>query len=143
METRNVGLLITKARTGARMTQEQLACAAGLSVSDIEQAERGELLPKQAQLRRIAKATGVTQVSLLNAARGISSGRRAAKKESSSPAVSERSAGTLRQAAGSAGRTPPRRTGAKKAHQMRFLKTPCTPYRVFLMQSRQKPKYHE
>jgi transcriptional regulator with XRE-family HTH domain len=62
--------LIKEARTGAGMTQEQLAKKVdGLTASDISKAERGEKDLTQAQLRAIAKATGVTQASLLNAAK--------------------------------------------------------------------------
>ncbi len=65
-----VGPLIKEARTGAKLTQEQLAKKiSGLTASDISKAERGELELSQAQLKAIAKATGVTQASLLNAAK--------------------------------------------------------------------------
>ena len=65
-----VGALIKEARTGAKLTQEQLAKRiSGLTASDISKAERGELELSQAQLKAIAKATGVTQASLLNAAK--------------------------------------------------------------------------
>ena len=63
-----VGPLIKEARTGAKLTQEQLAKKiAGLTAADISKAERGEIELSQAQLKAIAKATGVTQASLLNA----------------------------------------------------------------------------
>ncbi|MBQ6273360.1 MAG: helix-turn-helix domain-containing protein [Oscillospiraceae bacterium] len=65
-----VGPLIKEARTGAGLTQEQLAKQVdGVTASDISKAERGEKELTQAQLRAIAKATGVTQASLLNAAK--------------------------------------------------------------------------
>ncbi len=65
-----VGPLIKEARTGAGMTQEQLAKKVdGVSASDISKAERGEKELTQSQLKQIAKATGVTQASLLNAAK--------------------------------------------------------------------------
>ena len=65
-----VGPLIKEARTNAKLTQEQLAKKiSGLTASDISKAERGELELSQAQLKAIAKATGVTQASLLNAAK--------------------------------------------------------------------------
>lgn len=80
MATKKVGTLIKEARTEAGLTQEQLARKiAGLSASDISQAERGKLDLTQEQLKQIAKATGVTQASLLNAAKG-------SKKTSSSTA---------------------------------------------------------
>ena len=68
--TNTVGPMIRKARTGAGLTQEQLAKeVTGLSASDISRAERGELIPTQEQLKTIAKVTGVTQKSLLDAAK--------------------------------------------------------------------------
>jgi len=85
---KKVGTLIKEARTGAGLTQEQLARKiSGLSASDISKAERGELDLTQAALKEIAKATGVTQASLINAAKGSSSSKKTsstAKKTSSS-----------------------------------------------------------
>ena len=64
-----IGNLIKKARTDAGLTQEQLAKKVkNTSASDISKAERGELKLSQDQLKQIAKATGVTQKSLLDAA---------------------------------------------------------------------------
>lgn len=67
-----VGKLIKEARTGADLTQEKLAkkVGGGLTANDISLAERGEKDLSQAQLKKIAKACGVTQASLLNAAKG-------------------------------------------------------------------------
>lgn len=64
---KKTGECIRQARTAAKMTQAQLAKAVGLSPIVIGKAERGELDLTQAALKSIAKATGVTQVSLLNA----------------------------------------------------------------------------
>lgn len=76
MASKKVGTLIKEARTEAGLTQEQLARKIkGLSASDISKAERGEKDLTQAQLKEIAKATGVTQSSLINAAKGSSSGK--------------------------------------------------------------------
>ena len=67
---KKVGKLIKAARTEADMTQEALARKVkGVSANDISLAERGEKDLTQEQLKLIAKATGVTQASLLNAAR--------------------------------------------------------------------------
>lgn len=63
---KKTGELIRGARTGAKMTQQQLAKAVGLTPGEIGKAERGELDLTQAALKAIAKATGVTQASLLN-----------------------------------------------------------------------------
>ncbi len=68
---KKVGTLIKEARTGAGLTQEQLAKKVkGLTASDISKAERGEKDLTQEQLKTIAKVTGVTQKSLLDAAKG-------------------------------------------------------------------------
>lgn len=100
--TNTVGSLIKKARTGAGLTQEQLASKInGLSATDISRAERGELIPTQDQLRTIAKVTGVTQKSLLDAAKE-------SKAESSSSGTSG-STGGKKPAAGTStgsGRKP-------------------------------------
>lgn len=65
-----VGPLIKEARTAAGLTQEQLAKKLpGIAASDISKAERGELELTQTALKAIAKATGVTQSSLINAAK--------------------------------------------------------------------------
>ena len=63
----NTGARIRQARTGAKLTQAALGEAIGLSAAEISKAERGELQLSQAKLKAIAKATGVTQASLLNA----------------------------------------------------------------------------
>ena len=82
MAAKKVGTLIKEARLNADMTQEQLARRiSGLSAEDISLAERGKKDLTQEQLKQIAKITGVTQASLLNAAKGTSS---SSKKTSSS-----------------------------------------------------------
>ena len=71
---KKVGTLIKEARTEAGFTQAELARKlAGVSASDISKAERGQLELSQANLKKIAKACGVTQASLINAAKGTSS----------------------------------------------------------------------
>lgn len=71
MASKKLGTLIKEARTNAGLTQEQLAKkVTGCSASDISKAERGEKQLTQDQLKQIAKATGVTQKSLLDAAKG-------------------------------------------------------------------------
>lgn len=83
-----VGPLIKEARTAAGLTQEQLAKKVdGVTAADLSKAERGEKELTQAALKQIAKVTGVTQASLVNAAKEstykkTSSG--SAKKTSSS-----------------------------------------------------------
>lgn len=64
-----VGALIKEARTAAGLTQEQLGRTVDMTASAIGKAERGETELTQEVLKKIAKATGVTQTSLLNAAK--------------------------------------------------------------------------
>lgn len=66
-----VGKLIREARTKAGLTQEQMAkkMGGGMTAAQISRAERGEEPLTQAQLKTVAKITGVTQASLLSAAR--------------------------------------------------------------------------
>lgn len=64
---KKTGKLIKDARTAAKMTQAQLGKAVNLAASEIGKAERGELELTQAALKAIAKVTGVTQASLINA----------------------------------------------------------------------------
>ena len=77
---KKVGKLIREARTDAGLTQEQLARKVrDCSASDIGRAERGEKELTTDQLKQVAKATGVTQKSLLDAAKGTSSSASAPK----------------------------------------------------------------
>ena len=64
---KKTGELICQARTKAQLTQAQLAKIVSLTTAEIKKAEAGDLELPQSFLRAIAKATGVTQVSLLNA----------------------------------------------------------------------------
>ena len=66
-----VGKLIKEARTKAGLTQEQLAkkMGGGMTAAQISRAERGAEALTQEQLKKVAKITGVTQASLLSAAR--------------------------------------------------------------------------
>jgi len=71
MAVKKVGELIREARTGAGLTQEALAKKIKtLAATDISKAERGEKELTQEELKQIAKLTGVTQKSLLDAAKG-------------------------------------------------------------------------
>lgn len=69
-----------------------------MSASDISKAERGEKTPSQAQLKEIAKATGVTQSSLLKAAKEEESAENGAarKKNGGSSAKKKADAGELK-----------------------------------------------
>ena len=100
MASKKVGTLIKEARTNAGMTQEQLARkVSGLSATDISLAERDKKDLTQEQLKQIAKATGVTQASLINAAKESSGSTKktsssASKTSSSSKTTSSSSSGT-------------------------------------------------
>ena len=77
-----VGALIKEARAGAGLTQEQLAnLVDGVTAADISKAERGMKDLTQTQLKQIAKATGVTQASLLNAAKAGTAAKPATAKK--------------------------------------------------------------
>ena len=68
MAKKYVGDLVKEARTAAKLTQDALAKKVkGTTAADIGKIERNELKPTQDQLKAIAKATGVTQKSLLDA----------------------------------------------------------------------------
>lgn len=89
-----VGPLIRSARTGAGMTQEQLAAKIeGISAADISKAERGEKELTQSVLKQIAKATGVTQSSLVEAARESTYGT-AEKEKGKEPSKAKESSKT-------------------------------------------------
>ena len=91
MVAKKVGTLIKEARTEAGLTQEQLARRiAGLSASDISLAERHQKDLTQDQLKQIAKITGVTQASLLNAAKGSSARKTTGTKSSMQVTAAER-----------------------------------------------------
>lgn len=87
MAKQTVGELIREARTKAGLSQSALAAQLeGLSASELGRAERGEKELTQAQLKAIAKATGVTQKSLLDAASAAKQPAATAKKPASSAA---------------------------------------------------------
>ena len=80
--SRKLGDLVKKARTEKGFTQAALAEKVdGLTASDVSKIERGEKEPAQDVLKQMAKALGVTQKSLLDAA---GSGKTAAAKTTSS-----------------------------------------------------------
>ncbi|MDO4489241.1 MAG: helix-turn-helix transcriptional regulator [Eubacteriales bacterium] len=80
MASKKLGTLIKKARTDAGLTQEALAKKIkGLEARDISAAERGEKDLTVDQYKAIAKATGVTQKSLLDLVAGTKSSSTAKK----------------------------------------------------------------
>ena len=91
MASKKVGTLIKEARTEAGLTQEQLARRiSGLSAGAISLAERHQKNLTQDQLKQIAKITGVTQTSLLEAARGSTAKKPAGSKSSMQVTATER-----------------------------------------------------
>lgn len=85
-----IGPMIKEARTNAGLTQEKLAKKVdGLTASDIGKAERGEKELTQAQLKQIAKACGVTQSSLIEAAKASTYKGGSSKKPSSGSSSSK------------------------------------------------------
>ena len=91
MASKKVGTLIKEARTEAGLTQEQLARRiSGLSANDISLAERHQKNLTQDQLKQIARITGVTQASLLNAAKGTGSKKTTGSKSSMQVTAAER-----------------------------------------------------
>ena len=109
MASKKVGTLIREARTGADMTQEQLARKiSGLSASDISLAERGQKDLTQTQLKQIAKLTGVTQASLINAAKGSS------EKTTAKKTTTTKKASTTKKSSSSAAKSSMSVTAAEK-----------------------------
>lgn len=102
MATKKVGTLIKEARTNANLTQEALAKQVdGVSASDIGKCERGEKDLTNEALKQIAKATGVTQKSLLEAPKNLkttttktSSSSKTTTSKTSSSKTSSSSSGT-------------------------------------------------
>ena len=91
MASKKVGTLIKEARPEAGLTQEQLARRiSGLSANDISLAERHQKDLTQEQLKQIARITGVTQASLLNAAKGSSAKKTSGSKSSMQVTAAER-----------------------------------------------------
>ena len=72
--SKKLGKLVKEARTAKGLTQAQLAeKVSGLTASDVSKIERGEKEPEESIVKQIAKALGVTQVSLVSAMSGKSS----------------------------------------------------------------------
>lgn len=83
---KKLGTLIKEARTQAGMTQEALAKKVkGVSAHDISLAERGEKELTQAALKEIARATGVTQKSLLDAVKTAGSTKKTSTGSTKKP----------------------------------------------------------
>ena len=115
---KKVGELIKEARTAAKMTQAQLAeQVTGVTAADIGKAERGEKELTQAALKQIAKATGVTQASLLNAAAGKAAAS-AGKTASTGKTASAGKTAAKKPAAGKTASTAKKPAAAKSSMQL-------------------------
>ena len=123
MAAKKVGELIKEARTKAGLSQTALAeQVGGLTGSDIGKAERGEKELSQTQLKAIAKATGVTQKSLLEAPKGGAS-TAAAKKTT----AAKTSAATAKKTStAKAGTSTAKKTGTAKKTASSTAKTAAT-----------------
>lgn len=117
-----VGTLIKEARTKAGLTQDKLAKKIpGLSAEDISAAERGVKVLTQDQLKAIAKATGVTQASLLNAAKESTA---AAAKKPAATAAKKTTAANAKKTAATAKKTAEKpKTPANAGITMRVTST--------------------
>ena len=115
---KKVGTLIKEARTAAGLSQEQLARKIkGLSAGELAKAESGESELTQALLKEIAKATGVTQSSLLNAARSAAG----KKTASSAKTATAKKATTTAKKASTAKKTASKGTETLTAAEKKLL----------------------
>ena len=115
---KKVGELIKEARTAAKLTQAQLAeQVTGVTAADIGKAERGEKELSQAALKQIAKATGVTQASLLNAAAGKAAAS-AGKTASTGKTAAAGKTAAKKPAAGKTASTAKKPAAAKSSVQL-------------------------
>lgn len=98
MASDSIGARIKEARLAAGLTQEKLARQVdGVTAADISKAERGEISLSREELKRIAKATGVTQASLLEAAKA-SGTKKAAKEKAAGTKKTTKSTKTTKKA---------------------------------------------
>lgn len=113
-----VGALIKEARGKAKLSQEALAGQIeGLSVADLGKAERGEKELSQGVLRQIAKLTGVTQASLVNAAKESTYGpakKAAAASTKKTTAAAKKTTAAAKKPAATAGKNAVELTTAEK-----------------------------
>ena len=99
MAAKKVGDLLKEARTNAGLSQAALAERIdGVSASDIGKAERGEKELTQAALKAIAKVTGVTQKSLLEAPKGASTAKKTTSASASTKKTTTSSTSTKKTA---------------------------------------------
>ena len=119
MAMKKVGAYIKEARTAAKLTQEKLGQASGVTAADIGKCERGEIDLTSAQLKKIAVACGVTQSSLLNAPKNVSAAAAkkaaaAAKKTTTAKTTTAKKPATAAKATTAKKTTAAKTTTAKK-----------------------------
>ena len=111
MAAKKVGVLIKEARTAAGLSQESLARKIdGVTATDIGKVERGEKDLTQTQLKAIAKALGITQKSLLEAPKNIST--TAAKKPAASTSTAKKTSSTTSTAKKTSSSTAAKKTSS-------------------------------
>ena len=112
-----LGALIKEARNKKGLSQAALAAQVdGLTMADVGKIERGEKEPGQALLKEMAKALGVTQKSLLDAAGGqsASSGKTTSAKTSSAKTSSAKTSAKTSTAKTSTAKTSTAKTSTAK-----------------------------
>ena len=112
-----LGALIKEARNKKGLSQAALAAQVdGLTMADVGKIERGEKEPGQALLKEMAKALGVTQKSLLDAAGGqsASSGKTTSAKTSSAKTSSAKTSAKTSTAKTSTAKTSTAKTSSSK-----------------------------
>ena len=115
--SKKLGTLIKDARNTKGLSQAALAAMVeGLSATELGKIERGEKEPAEAMVRQIAKALGVTQVSLVSAMSGSASKTSSAAKKTSttSTAAKKTSTSTAKKTSSSAAKKTSTSSTAKK-----------------------------
>ena len=110
--SKKLGALVKDARAAKGLSQAALAgMVEGISAADVGKIERGEKEPAEAVVRQIAKALGVTQVSLVNAM--TSAGKAASGKKTSSTTSSGKSSSAKTSSKTSSSKTSSKKTSSK------------------------------
>ena len=118
LSSRRLAQTVAAHRKALKLTQAQLAeQVTGVTAADIGKAERGEKELTQAALKQIAKVTGVTQASLLNAAAGKAAAS-AGKTASTGKTASAGKTAAKKPAAGKTASTAKKPAAAKSSMQL-------------------------
>ena len=116
MASKKVGALVKEARTAAGLTQEKLAKKAGegLTAADISKCEQGKADLTNAQLKKIAVACGVTQSSLVNATKNVSSSAKKTTTEKKTTTAKKTSSTSSKKTTSSTKKTSSSASSTKK-----------------------------